>query len=107
MASTTSLWDTATLLKFSNGAEPSPVTAACPEIRGFDETSSGFVVLDTETDTYKFIPRYIRRVENVKVDLSSAQNQLDVERLVLDGVAGVNVDNYINLQLEGSVEEGS
>lgn len=85
-------------------------TVACysgvPEIRGFDETSSGFVVLDTDTDTYKFIPRYIRRVENVKVDLSSAQNQLDVERLVLDGVAGVNVDNYINLQLEGSVEEG-
>ena len=29
VASTTSLWDTATLLKFSNGAEPSPVTAAC------------------------------------------------------------------------------
>ena len=31
---------------------------------------------------------------------------MDVERLVLDGVGGVNVDNYINLQLEGSVEEG-
>ena len=77
------------------------------EARGFDEPAeTGFVVLDTETNKAKFVPQYIRRVETVRVDVSSVTTDLALEKLLLDSVSEVSPRNYLNVELLGMLNEG-
>lgn len=77
------------------------------EPRGFDEAGeTGFVVLDTETNKVKFVPQYLRRVENVRVDVTSVTTDLALEKLILDSVAHVSARNYLNLEFFGALCDG-
>lgn len=77
------------------------------EPRGFDESGeSGFVMLDTDTNKIKFVPQYLRRVENVRIDVSAVSTDLELEKAVLDLTAAVSARNYLNLEFVGALHEG-
>lgn len=74
-----------------------------PEVRGFDEnTQSGFVVLDTDTDSATFVPHQIRTIQNVEVQIAADITSWQLSNRLLQATAACNGNNYLNLVLKGS-----
>ncbi|MCM1395809.1 MAG: DNA repair exonuclease [Corallococcus sp.] len=77
------------------------------ESRGFDEKEqTGFIEIDTDNGTVKFVPQSIRRVENVALDVTGIETEVDLEGKILDSVSGVNTSNYLNFTLCGKLCRG-
>lgn len=75
------------------------------ETRGFDENcNTGFVLIDTDLDKISFVPQYIRRVENVKLDVSDIEGDWTLKQRILDSISDVSTKNYLNLEFVGSVK---
>lgn len=75
-----------------------------PEPRGFDEnTETGFVLIDTESDKISFVRHQIRRVENRKLDVTSIATDWTLQQRILDTVADVLPQNYLNLKFVGAL----
>lgn len=73
-----------------------------PEARGFDELEqTGFVLIDTEKDDVRFVPRSIRRVVSKEIDVSSVPSDIALERKIMDAAADVDSRNYLNLVFVG------
>lgn len=78
-----------------------------PEPRGFDENcETGFVLIDTDLDKISFVPQHIRRVENKKLDVSTIADDWTLRQRILDCVADVSPQNYLNLEFVGQLSEG-
>ena len=76
------------------------------EARGFDETQqTGFVVVDTVQKQVQFVPNHIRKVVSKQLDVSAISNPAELQNAILDCVADVAFQNYLNLQFVGSVEQ--
>ncbi len=76
------------------------------EARGFDETQqTGFVVVDTTQKLVQFVPSHIRKVASKQLDVSSITNPAELQSAILDCVADVPFQNYLNLQFIGTVEQ--
>ncbi|MCH5156633.1 MAG: metallophosphoesterase [Clostridiales bacterium] len=73
------------------------------ESRGFDEPTSGFVEIDTDTDKICFIKQPIRSVVTTLIDVTDITSDIALQRLVSDTVADVSPRNYLNVVLCGSV----
>ncbi len=72
------------------------------EPRGFDEgPSGGFVVIDTDKNEIKHVPQSIRSVIAKRIDVTSCNNDVALQRLIADAVADVASRNYLNLILCG------
>lgn len=77
------------------------------EARGFDETEpTGFIVVDTDKDEVTFVKQAIRRVVTKEVNLSRADSDVAVERIVADAVTEEDYRNYLNVVLKGDLPEG-
>lgn len=77
------------------------------EARGFDENEpTGFVVVDTDKNEVRFVPQAIRSVITKDIDLSKADSDVAVQRIVTDAVAEVAARNYLNVILRGNVAGG-
>lgn len=77
------------------------------EPRGFDECEqTGFVEIDTDSDVIKFVPQSIRSIVTKTLDVSGIENDVALERAVLDSVADVSSRNYLNFVLRGEINEG-
>ncbi len=76
------------------------------ECRGFDENSqTGFVLLDTQTNSVNFVKQSIRTVENVTVDVSAIKSEIALEKLLMQCLAEVSSRNYLNLTFVGTLSE--
>lgn len=81
------------------------------ETRGFDEIGdTGFILLDindiTKKHSVQFVNQSLRRVVTVEVDISSATSSVALQNLVLDKVSLVSAENYLNLVLFGTLNDG-
>ncbi len=77
------------------------------EARGFDETSpTGFVLIDTDTDSVRFVEQAIRSVVTKRVDISAVNSDIALERLLSEVIAGEASRNYLNLELIGTLNDG-
>ena len=77
------------------------------EPRGFDEMSkTGFVIIDTDKDEIAFVEQYIRRIEQVTVDVSGITSNIALENKIADAVSAVSRRNYLNIQFVGTCAEG-
>lgn len=76
------------------------------EPRGFDENSeTGFILIDTDTDRIAFVPQHIRRVENRRMDVSCIDDDWTLRSRILDCVADVSPKNYLNIEFFGALSE--
>lgn len=72
------------------------------EPRGFDESGDcGFVVVDTQKNTVKFVSDCKRKVEHVQVDCNGVSSFAELKKLVQK--ATFNHENYVNLKIVGTV----
>lgn len=77
------------------------------EARGFDECQpTGFVVIDTQTGKHQFVEQSIRRVVTVRVDVSLAKSNIQLQNIISDAIGQVSPSNYLNLVLFGTLNEG-
>lgn len=76
------------------------------EPRGFDEDSeTGFVVIDTDTDKVSFQKQHVRTIETATLDVSNITNDLALENAILGAVAAADGRNYLNLKFVGTLAE--
>lgn len=74
------------------------------ESRGFDEVNeTGFVEIDTNTDTIRFVKQAIRSVITKQIDVTGITSDIALQRLVSDAVADVSPRNYLNVIFCGTV----
>lgn len=72
------------------------------EARGFDETAeTGFVEIDTEANSVRFVPQAIRQVATVSVDVSGVGSDVALQNKIQKAVAEVSPRNYLNLIFTG------
>lgn len=77
------------------------------EARGFDETAqTGFVEIDTDTDTIRFVPQAIRSVTTVRIDVSQIASDVALNNKIVDAVAEVSLRNYLNVVFVGTLADG-
>lgn len=77
------------------------------EARGFDEPSkTGFVLIDTDKDEIRFVEQYIRRIEQIVVDVSDITSDMALENAISDAVSGANKRNYLNITFTGVKQNG-
>ena len=75
------------------------------EARGFDELEeTGFVVIDTDTDTVRFVKQAIRSVITKRIDVSAIGSDIALQRALFDAVADVSPRNYLNVVFFGATE---
>ena len=80
------------------------VYSGTPEGRGFDEVGDkGYVIIDTDGDrlTHKFKKRAMRTLFEIKVDISSAKREIDIENLVEGGIDGISSESLVRVVLVG------
>ena len=76
------------------------------ESRGFDEQSdTGFVEIDTDTDKIRFVKQAIRSVVTKKIDVTNVTTDVALQRTVSDAVADVSPRNYLNIVFCGAAAE--
>ena len=79
------------------------VYSGCLEGRGFDEAGTkGFVVVDTDKISYKFIPNSIRVIENFKIDVSKARDSYEAYKIIKNEI---NTDsrNLCRIEIFGEI----
>ena len=78
-----------------------------PEPRGFDEgDSGGFVEIDTEADTVRYVPQSIRRIVHKRVDVTPIVSGVGLRDALVDAIADVSTANYLDLAFVGELQEG-
>ena len=88
------------------GARCTACYAGIPEGRGFDETGiCGVVLLETDTMHCEFIPSARRTLHNIRADISSAQNQHDIENIVHSHINDLPAKDMVRLTLCGHFRE--
>ena len=76
------------------------------EARGFDENQpTGFVVIDTDANSYNFVPQSIRKVQTITVDATSCNNDVQMQARVDDALQGFDSRNYLNLVVVGTLNK--
>ena len=76
------------------------------ESRGFDEQSeTGFVEIDTDTDKIRFVKQAIRSVVTKQIDVTNITSDIALQRTITDAVADVAPRNYLNVLFYGSAED--
>ena len=81
----------------------------CLEGRGFDECGEkGFIVLDIEDKNigYEFIPFASRTIIELDVDISTAKDYYDIEKLVKSATSKIDKKNILRINLVGEVGVG-
>ena len=74
------------------------------ESRGFDEQAeTGFVEIDTDTDTIRFVKQAIRSVVTRRIDVTNISTDVALQRAISDAIADVAPRNYLNIVFCGSV----
>lgn len=77
------------------------------EARGFDETTdTGFVEIDTDTDKLRFVRQAIRSVITKRIDVTNANSDIALQRVITDAVADVSPRNYLNVVFCGTLNDG-
>ncbi len=79
------------------------VYSGCLEGRGFDEAGTkGFVVVDTDKISYKFIPNSIRVIENFTIDVSKARDSYEAYKIIKNEI---NTDsrNLCRIEIFGEI----
>ena len=77
------------------------------EARGFDETeNTGFVEIDTDTDSVRFVPQAIRSVITKKIDVTNITSNVALQQVLAAATAEVSSKNYLNLVFCGVLREG-
>lgn len=79
------------------------VYSGCLEGRGFDEAGTkGFVVVDTDKISYKFIPNSIRVIENFTIDVSKARDSYEAYKIIKNEI---NTDsrNLCHIKIFGEI----
>lgn len=77
------------------------------EPRGFDEPDqTGFVLIDTNKDEIRFVEQHIRRIEQVRVDVSGITSDIALETKLADATSGVDKRNYLNVTFIGTLVDG-
>ena len=76
------------------------------ESRGFDENQpSGFVVIDSDTNSYSFVQQAIRSICNVTVDATNIANDVQLFNAVANQTANVSARDYLNLTIVGTLNK--
>ena len=77
------------------------------ECRGFDEaTDSGFVEIDTDTDTVRFVRQAIRSVVTKNIDVTNVASDVALQRAVMDATGDVSPRNYLIVVFSGAASDG-
>lgn len=83
------------------------VYSGTPEGRGFDEAQEcGFVLIDTDAHTHRFIPFAKRRVRIIKKDLLGISSYIELTELIEGALLGIPSEDYVRLELVGERNEG-
>ncbi len=81
------------------------VYPGCLEGRGFDEFGDhGFVVLDTDTHTHKFIPFAKRKIIEHNVDVSSCKDSYQIYEKTMKNNQ-IQIENIYRLNLVGEIDD--
>ncbi len=76
------------------------------ETRGFDENAeTGFVVVDTDTNKIQFVPQHYRKVQNVNVDLTGVENNIQLQNRTEKALQDVSEGNYLCITFTGTQNE--
>ena len=68
------------------------------EARGFDEIAdTGFVEIDTDANTVRFVKQAIRTVVTKRIDVTNVTSDIALQRLIADSIADVSPRNYLNV----------
>ena len=85
------------------------VYSGTPEGRGFDEVGDkGYVVIDTDTGAvrHEFVKRATRTLHSIKVDISGAQREIEIENRVADALYKIPQSDIVRIILSGEYEPG-
>lgn len=73
------------------------------ESRGFDEPAeTGFVEIDTDTNTIRFVKQAIRSVITKRVDVTNITSDVALQRAIADAIGDVSPRNYLNVVFYGA-----
>lgn len=75
------------------------------ESRGFDEPSSGFIVIDTDTDKLQFVKQPIRSVVTKVIDVTDITTDIALQRAIMDAVSSESPRNYLNVVFRGAAQQ--
>lgn len=77
------------------------------EARGFDEPDkTGFVVIDTDKDKAYFVEQYVRRIENITLDVTGITSDIALSDKIVDAIGGLSNRNYLNFLFCGALSNG-
>ncbi len=77
------------------------------EARGFDESANtGFVEIDTEHNTVRFVQQAIRSVVTIRIDVTGIVSDVALSGKISQAIADVNPRNYLNAIFVGTQESG-
>ncbi len=78
------------------------VYCGTPEGRGFDETEDkGYVLIDTDARTHKFVPFAKRRIFDLSVDITGAESDGEVLEAVRHALFDVRREDIVRIRLTG------
>lgn len=82
------------------------VQSGCLDGRGFDECGQkGFVLIDTDKNSFDFVPFSSRIIEEISVDISSASSTLQIISLIEKAVEDIADENIVRVTLCGKIEK--
>lgn len=82
------------------------VQSGCLDGRGFDECGQkGFVLIDTDKNSFDFIPFSSRIIEEITVDISSALSTLQIISLIENATETVAAENILRVVLCGKINK--
>lgn len=77
------------------------------EARGFDEPDkTGFVVIDTDKDKAYFVEQYVRRIENITLDVTGIASDIALSDKLVGAISGLSNRNYLNVVFCGALSAG-
>ncbi|MCM1533436.1 MAG: metallophosphoesterase [Corallococcus sp.] len=77
------------------------------ESRGFDEQSpTGFVVIDTDSDSFSFVEQAIRSVSTATVCVDNVTSDIALRNKISDCTAQISKRNYLNVVFTGALKTG-
>ena len=79
--------------------------SGCLEGRGFDECGEkGFILVDvTDKLSFSFVPFAKRTIHDINVDITSASDLYEAQRIVHSKVDSVSREDILNITLKGDV----
>ena len=85
------------------------VYSGTPEGRGFDEVGDkGYVIIDTDSGfiNHKFVKRATRTLHIIKVDITGAEREIEIENRVEDALYKIPSSDIVRIILTGEYEPG-